>query len=340
MKKLYYLLLFPLLMMTSCVTSLKVKVSTANQDSLRVFMAKLDIVERQAYTSQAQVAPLVSSLIITERHTLFRQLVTKLKSDLENEDDIKRYSSTFQTKYMDVANAIETNFLEGTTYLSEKKHAEALSSYKKIPGLYQTLMREIEVEELLTDAQKAAVLEDSKKQLQRFNLVYYAGRANLLGDELVAYITMKDHQKIWKSVYNRTVGKTAMGNADIAVILNEMPNTYNNNYSIKGVRVDATKVIQASFDLTTQLVNLAAMSYGLPTASTDTISSYPDELPALKNADSLEVSLEQKEAQLKMAQKELVLMILNENLTTKSGDELKAATTRIKTNWETLKSKL
>jgi hypothetical protein len=63
-----------------------------------------------------------------------------------------------------------------------------------------------------------------------------------------------------------------------------MPDSYNNNYSIKGVRVDAAKLIQSTFDVMTQVVNIAASMTGitLPNTSGDTASFQPEEFDQIK----------------------------------------------------------
>ena len=98
-------------------------------------------------------------------------------------------------------------------------------------------------------------------------------RDNLLGDPMVSYITKTENLDIWKSNYNKTKSWTSFGNSDIAVVLTEDPESYNNNYTIKGVRVDADKLIQSSFDALAQSISVLTSSHGISVPN-DTTNNY------------------------------------------------------------------
>ncbi len=90
-------------------------------------------------------------------------------------------------------------------------------------------------------------------------------RFSILGDINNSFITdKKANENLWNSTFNKNHVNTKLGHSDIAILLRGTPNSkdeirsgdYNNNFTIKGVRLDDTDVMKAASDLLRQVVNL------------------------------------------------------------------------------------
>lgn len=83
------------------------------------------------------------------------------------------------------------------------------------------------------------------------------GGGHLLDDPLAPSVIAAPDQ-FWKGVYNETSAMGTMGNTDIAIKME------GNSFTIKGLRVDASKVTEATFDVLKQSVRMVAAAYGVP----------------------------------------------------------------------------
>jgi hypothetical protein len=344
--KIFFFGAIMLALCSSCST-LKVQVSTADQDQLKVIADKIDVFEKTAFDYKKALLPLTASKIITERDNIMAQYTAGLKREVisgkKNQLGADLAKASFQTNYSAVIDNIFTDFNTANIEMVNKRYHTAVDIYLLIPQKFQTLRSNLETDEVLTAEQKEPIVTDITQKLSTANTVFHGGRANLLGDKMVAYITMKKNDTLWKSTYNQTVSHTFFGNADIAVVLNEMPNSYNNNYSIKGVRVDAAKLIQATFDVMTQVVNVAATMSGITPpggGGGDKDSFYPDEFDQIKTLAAKTVELQNRKEELKAAQKQLLLKMLGERLAHKTGDDLKKSVIAISSFWDAYKPNL
>jgi hypothetical protein len=87
----------------------------------------------------------------------------------------------------------------------------------------------------------------------------------LLGDPLVSYVVKtRNRKKYWKGTYNKTVTRNGFGNSDVAIAMETL-----GDFTIKGVRLDATTVVAATFkSLSTGIKLLSSYSgVALPTAA-------------------------------------------------------------------------
>jgi hypothetical protein len=178
-------------------------------------------------------------------------------------------------------------------------------------------------------------------------------RFPILGDPLASYIAMDDNKFIWKSVFNKTVAWSFLGNSDIAMILRSNPparelksGDYNNNFTIKGVRMDASDVSNAIINGLTQTVNFIANTQGLPTNfgtnPASTSSPIPTENPAITSMQVDKDKLEIKKRKLIEYKQLLLKKIELENIVVDkdSGTDVKAKAKRIKDYWDGLKTEL
>lgn len=334
MKK--YLLLSLLPLMCSC-SSLKVKVSTANPDMLKIIADKIDSFEELAFQYKKAFEPLLFTKILTEKDQIILQSKDVLAWS-NHSDDLQKERAVFENNYISTVNDILSDYNRSNILMKAKKYEDAIEIYLSLPHKFQKLSYDLTIEKSLQPEQKRSIINELSNRLTIVNAMFYGGRANLLGDKMVAYVTLKKNENIWESTYNETISRTYFGTADIAVVLNEMPNSYNNNYSIKGVRVDAAKLIQSSFDVMTQVLNvMAAMSGIIPANNSDTNYSYPDKFPEIQTLPVKTVELQNRKDLLRESQKQLLLKILGENLDLKSENELKTSVIQIKNYWDIYK---
>lgn len=342
MKNIY--LLLSVVLLSSC-SNLRVQVSTANPESLKKIAAKIDPLEKEAFHYRKILNPLYSTQIIVDKDLIMEQFNENLRNELNvgKVDQLSFYKSEadFKTNYSDIVYDLHLKYSIANDFILKKEYQKAINIYLSIEQLFQKLKSNLEDEMILKENQKSSIILEISRKLSAVNAVFYNGRANLLGDQIVSYITMKENDSIWKSTYNRTASRTYFGNADIAIILNEMPNNYNNNYSIKGVRVDAAKLIQSTFDVMTQVVNVAASMSGiLPANAGDTNSFYPEEFEEIKTLSDKTSELQNKTELLKETQKQLLLKILGEGIQNKKDDDLKKSVSDIKDFWDEYKLNL
>jgi hypothetical protein len=84
------------------------------------------------------------------------------------------------------------------------------------------------------------------------------GNAGIL-DDPHAPLVINAPESAWKGEPNNTRGCTILGNGDIAIKMQSI-----GNFNLKGIRVDATKVTQATFNALNLGVKLVAAAYGIP----------------------------------------------------------------------------
>lgn len=106
----------------------------------------------------------------------------------------------------------------------------------------------------------------AQQQTQRSieqKVVSLTGGTHLLDDPL-APVVIAAPNTFWKGVYNETTALGTMGNTDIAIKMEAV-----GGFTIKGVRVDASKVTEASFDVLKQSIRMVAAAYGVPLPATE-----------------------------------------------------------------------
>jgi hypothetical protein len=80
-----------------------------------------------------------------------------------------------------------------------------------------------------------------------------------LGDSQFAFAVASIPESQWRQDFNKAFAQGRSGNVDIAVVLNQAA-----DFSVKGMRFDATKVAQVASKVTTQSLLLAASIAGVP----------------------------------------------------------------------------
>lgn len=91
---------------------------------------------------------------------------------------------------------------------------------------------------------------------RRFDSI--VGNAGLF-DDIAASTVVTAPEQYWRGTFNEAYGSGHGGNADIAIKMVSLA-----DFSMKGLRLDATKVTPAVFQGVTQAISVAAAAYGVP----------------------------------------------------------------------------
>ncbi|HLX72308.1 MAG TPA: hypothetical protein VKV04_22035 [Verrucomicrobiae bacterium] len=86
----------------------------------------------------------------------------------------------------------------------------------------------------------------------------FEGEGDLLNEPLASTVVGAP-EECWRHAYNRTYANGMFGDTDIAVKMDSVA-----NFTMKGVRLDADKMIQSTFDSLQLAVKIAASTYGIP----------------------------------------------------------------------------
>ena len=348
---------------SSCMTRLKVKVSVANRDTV-ITKVKNDLkyeLPHKANDLKFGISDLkeVKNKYFALLNSLEKDSVYK-KADLDQvrvrynekigefETSLKKYDTLYKRNEfpsaLDEVHATERELLE--LYNDTEAFIEAIKELelnKKTDAAIKETVR----------TTNALVRKNSTKVSSSINEVVRL-RQHLLGDPLTSFISSKRKgDKFWKGVYNETKVSTFMGNADVAVLLRKNPDNksyksgdYNNNFTIKGVRLDAEDVIQASFKAVNQSINLfAATQLPLALTSSEQETNFPtipkELIDKLESIESNEAIILDKKDYLQGIRKIFLSQIINsEALTTKDTTVFKKIKEDLLQSWSSYKTKL
>jgi hypothetical protein len=88
------------------------------------------------------------------------------------------------------------------------------------------------------------------------------GNAGILNDPRAGAVIYAPGEH-WTGVFNQTFCQGSFGNTDCAVKMEGL-----GNFTLKGVRLDATRITQATFSMTKEIIQAAAAVYGVPVPRT------------------------------------------------------------------------
>lgn len=121
-------------------------------------------------------------------------------------------------------------------------------------------------------AESPAVIKSQQAITRRVNSVLGPGALSLAATPY-AYIISSAPDGYWQRNFNQAIGSGVMGNLDIAIILNETA-----DFSVKGMRFDASKVAEVASKVTSQALHLAVQMSGvapLAVAGSTPVSNSP-----------------------------------------------------------------
>lgn len=349
-------LLITLLLITSCASKLKVDIQIADRDSI-ILADKKYHKEYNLTTSIIAINKFIETFKEENPLESILALVEKKTQGKLSPATIKAYSDGLTKKLEEITDlknsaiySYEKNEIDNTMQSINKanlKIEEMKDAFKNIYGI-----------DVLKYSEENRISEKLKNNLNTVKQAIEAGtkrtRFPILGDELASFIAKEENKKIWKSVFNKTVSSNFLGNADIAMILRSNPperelrsGDYNNNFTIKGVRMDASDASNAIINGLTQTINFIANTQGIPlnlNTNTQSDPTYrtPIENPLVVNMQSDIIKLESKKRNLLEIKQLLIKKIALENIQTATDTEIqvKAKAKRIIDYWNGLKVEL
>lgn len=143
--------------------------------------------------------------------------------------------------------------------------------------------------------EEAAVAADpkvvaSQQAITRKATSVLGSNALTLSTSPYAYLVSSADKCNWQPNFNQAFGSGVMGNLDIAIILNETA-----DFSVKGMRFDASKVAEVAAKVTSQALHLAVQMTGVAPVSAP--SPTPEQQPsALAQSTAALVTAQQQEA--------------------------------------------
>lgn len=145
---------------------------------------------------------------------------------------------------------------------------------------------------------KPAAIEQSEPSIaaQEQNTIVAARKSLIDGAEIsnteFAHLVASAPDTLWAPNYNRAFGSGVLGNTDVVIRMNSTA-----DFSVKGMRFDATTVAQVASKVLTQTVLLGAQMAGVPVAKPSTSGATGDAL-SQTSADlaSADAALAQRQA--------------------------------------------
>lgn len=357
-KYLFYVILFSLT--SGCASKLKVTVNAADRTKV------------EEYSKPYFKNELLSALVTLENFSknidsdyflnqIFKFVSNRLEVETLDPVLVERYTVVFNEKFGNTFDQIDFSVSKAREGFNKDSLAESASNIDFTYSLVKFFKKELsqyKVEVPNSDDISETFLIDISSDSELIKTTISEGKIRtrfpILGDPLTPFITKelgkKDTNYIWGNKFNKTVSFNLFGNADIAIILRSNPpeeefrsGDYNNNFTIKGVRVDAADATNALMTGLTQTMNFIANTQGLPTLNKggDNLENpVPEQNSLVIGLNSDKTFLEIYKRKFNNAQALLLEKINVENVNSKNGIELKNSIIRIEEYWEILKKEL
>lgn len=332
------------LLSTSCVSSLKVRVEALNMplyeekflnfQNNKELLRNLDLVISKEKTQSV-------------RKNYVDSIIGHIKtsgsySDADKETEIKYVDSTFEIAesiYISKATQLK-KILDSNPHVNVK----FLTQFKEFKGASDSL---VSILNNMTDLVINKGIELAPSEAQ-FYLNLKEELKSVFGNSIIsdpnASIIAALPKNYWRkyrnnneiksdpkftnrsSTYNFSRARTFIGNADIAILMRSP-----GEFVVKGVRVDADEAVRTSFKVLNQGIKYLAASYGIPVKADNSQSIGKSIIPEL---DSLNIKNSQYEIKLKelQASTEMLLSVINQVVEEKAlanPDKKESALSRI-----------
>ena len=331
MKNLIFLLLLTL---TACSSGISVKVSILDRDRLKK-LPQFILHEAEAMHVRIR-GNILNDAYNKWRGEIKKSVITAINAQVTAGTVTQGDASTFITaihKSVDDAftaaiSSFNAGILEYDKIAAEtddKKKIEdaskAITLFASGDGTISTLFSKLQNEDVgdvtiavaQTEVETATVVLLQQDQLLNDPLasfVVHAPKSLWKSYKISGNGEVKSANKIGTNRYGKTVARTRFGNSDIALSM-EGPG----HYTVKGVRMDAAEVIEASFKVLTQSIQFVAASTGLPVTPAGSGSSAGEPKPVIDEIaklDELNSSMEIRKTLYNKSNLGLLEVILNE----------------------------
>ena len=320
---------------------------TATESALNVAVARILANEAQNQYSKAKssLAPEIESLVknLAAGHYIEQKEQEKTAKHLQT-----TYSDAVEKARAKHREAVD-DFLESKRVNAPKAKLAELASARSnvIEGdqLLDRVVLELVQQIELVGAGNGSAPDDAapkllqnikgfEKKADRTSRAIAAGYS-ILDDALASHVIYSE-PTCWKGVYNQTYGRGVFGNTDIAIKMESA-----GDYTLKGLRLDTTKVTQAFFKTMSQAIQLTAAAYGVPVPGK---SVSPQEGVAIDDeiiqADQKKLDSESARRMSRRSSLALMEVIVSQDSALQDGNKWKDAVEHIKKTMEMYKPTL
>jgi hypothetical protein len=348
MKPIFFLSI--VLLLSSCSSALKIRVDVLDREALRKFPDFRRLEAEQAYSK-------LKPIDFNEYKLELKKVVNVGLKALPKEGEVAavdvraidtKIKATIDSTFKIIIEGLSKSFSEyerlqaldsSARYLRTKAKMESFVSQfldlkdqiqkevgQPIVGLdefYQQKRRQVGIreEQLLDDILTSSVVHSPYKFWRRVKVTKDFSDTKYKGTQLKQ-----------KSAYSRTVVRTVLGNSDIAITMENK-----GHFTVKGVRLDAAKVAEATFKGLTQSIHFLAMTTNAPFEKSD---SEVTVLPELEKLAKLKTKSEASQKQFDEAALELAAVALRQqpDLVGANAEKKKAAIAVLKSEFTTIKN--
>jgi hypothetical protein len=297
MKSIFYLAI--ILLLNSCSSALKIRVDVLDREALRKFPDFRRLEAEQAYSKlkpldfneyklqlkkvvKTGVAALQRDAVISS--TDATTIETKINANIDSKFKIiieglsqsfseyeRLNASSNSAQFLDAKVKMES-FVSHFLDLKDEIQNEIGQPIGGLDEFYQQKRKQVGVreDELLDDILTSSVVHSPYKFWRRVKVSKDFSQVNYKGTQLKL-----------KSAYSRTLVRTLLGNSDIAITMENK-----GHFTVKGVRLDAAKVAEATFKGLTQSIHFLAMTTNAPVKKSDSEVTVLPELEALSKLKS------------------------------------------------------
>jgi hypothetical protein len=294
-------------LMTSACTQMQVRVHVLEQECL----GRRNALQTAALV-QANLAGGVYDRAQEDVQRLVSKYVATLKGDLMTpgayvvtDEQASRYESALDGKVAESFGRARSLYEDGVA-LARRGRADTHGARASV--LYADALSRFDAGDVVLGELANAIVEESRKQIGPDQMPAVAvaqlrrsvqqettsaqSNSGLLTTDLNADVVAHAPTSCWGGpMYNKAYGFGSFGNTDVAIRMEDV-----GSYTLKGVRVDATKVTQATFTALKQAIQIAAAAYGVPLPMGSGGSTTDSSVPDLSDISAAPVKQQQAES--------------------------------------------
>jgi hypothetical protein len=349
-------------LLCSCGSTLKIKIDVMNREALRKQPGMIKLEVEQQYT---RIKPLIDAESFNKYRASLKEVVDKRMDSLVTVgvldaaskpgiiDAIDKY---IDTNIQDVINknndgikayeeanaSTDVKEIQKQLVLAKQSFGVAANTFDKMKdGI------EHEIASRLSDPNTALV--GLNQQVESAAPEYKISDDNIMNDVLTSTVvhapnrfwkkygvesdfTKVDYKRKYKKApYSKTLVRTFMGNSDIAITMENK-----GHFTVKGVRVDAAKVVEATFKGLTQSIHFLAMTSGIPVGTATSAEDTPKAVvPGVSAVDKAKTDLDIQNRLFNESALNLVdaILLQQRNLVSTNAVQKKAAVNVVKSQF-------
>jgi hypothetical protein len=214
--------------------------------------------ERPPKVSPSQVA-----ILIPDYEKIIDESYNKAQAKFQEAFDKARKASPAACEEEQIYQIVGEAMKETCERSANQAMREAKNLYAGGSSIMANLIKELETDLrtnlcLSTEDTWPLAMQPFVKNVQSIKASGLIGGAGILDDPRAASVVYAPPEH-WKGSFNQTVCNGWFGNTDCAVKMEGL-----GDFTLKGVRLDATKITQATFSVARQAIQVVAAVYGVP----------------------------------------------------------------------------